>query len=98
MVTLEARPSGEFPMLDLGILSVLTGVGLLWLVVGFVMHRWGPGVSRRVVLCPETKSVARVSVVYKEGGFGAVQASDIVRCSLFGGGPVSCEKHCLSRV
>lgn len=85
-------------MLDLAVLSTLTAVVLLWLIVGYVMHRWGPGVSKRLVRCPETKSLARVSVIYREGGFGSVQASDIVRCSLFGGGPVTCEKHCLSRV
>lgn len=85
-------------MTDFAILVVLAGVALIWLVVGFTLRRWGPGVSKRIVRCPETKSVARISVLYKEADFGSTQAQDIVHCSLFGGGPVTCEKKCLRRV
>jgi len=46
----------------------------------------------------ETRTSARVSVQYIESGFGAVRPQDIVTCSLFGGGPVTCDKACLSRL
>ena len=84
-------------MPDLSLLIMVGGVLLLWLVVGLAVRRWGPGVSKHLVRCPETKSLARVSFVYKEAGFGSVQATDVTRCSLFGSGPVACDKHCLSR-
>ena len=85
-------------MLDLAFLIVLAGLALLWLVVGFTMRRWGPGVSKHIVRCPETKTLARVGVLYEESDFGSVRAADVVRCSLFGGGPVKCHKDCLTRV
>lgn len=85
-------------MQDLGILIVLGGVVLLWLVVGFIVGRWGPGRSTHFVRCPETKTVARVAVLFREGDFGSVRAADVLRCSLFGRGQVTCEKGCLSRV
>ena len=85
-------------MWDPAVLVVLAGVVLMWLIVAVVVGRWGPGIIRRIVRCPEKRSVARVSVLYKEAGFGSVRAEDVVNCSLLGSGPVSCDKDCLSRV
>jgi hypothetical protein len=39
-----------------------------------------------------------VHVVQIEPHFGAIRAEDITACSLFGGGPVSCDKACLARL
>ena len=74
------------------------GLLMIWLVVGLAIRRWGPGVARHTVRCPETRTSARISVQYIEGGFGAVRAQDVVTCSLFAGGPVTCDRACLSRL
>lgn len=74
------------------------GLLMIWLVVGLAIRRWGPGVARHTVRCPETRTSARISVQYTESGFGAVRAQDVVACSLFAGGPVTCDRACLSRL
>ena len=76
----------------------LLGAFLIWTVVGLTISRWGPGVTRRRVRCPETKKGARIAVKYIESGFGAVRANDVARCSLLGDGPVTCDRACLSRL
>lgn len=75
-----------------------TGLLIIWLVVGLAIRRWGPGVTRRTVRCPETRTSAHISVQYAEHGFGAVRAEDVVACSLFAGGPVTCDRGCLTRL
>ena len=78
----------------------LLGAFLIWLVVAFTVRRWGPGVRRRRVRSPENarRRRARVAVKYVESGFGAVRADDVAACSLFGSGPVTCDRACLSRL
>ena len=85
-------------MWDPSFYVVLAGVMLMWLVIAFVVHRWGPGVNKRIVRCPEKHTLARVSILYREAGFGSVRAEDVVKCSLLGPGPVTCDKHCLAHV
>ena len=79
-------------------LAGFAGLLIIWVVAGLAVRHWGPGVARHTVRCPETRTSAHVSVQYTESGFGAVQASDIVTCSLFGGGPVTCDRACLRRL
>ncbi len=79
-------------------LAGFAGLLIIWVVVGLAIRRWGPGVARHTVRCPETRTSAHISVQYIESGFGAVRPQDIVTCSLFAGGPVTCDKACLSRL
>ena len=74
-----------------------------WLpVLLFVtLTRWGTGVHKRRVVCPENNNRATVVVEYTEtaeSGFGSVQATDIKACSVFPNSPVNCEKECLSHL
>ena len=85
-------------MAEVTVLLALAAIAFLVLVVGLVLRRWGPGVSKHLVRCPECKRLARVSVLFRESDFGAVKPVDITGCSLFGGGPVTCDKDCLTLV
>ena len=85
-------------MAEVTVLPALAAIAFLVLIVGLVVRRWGPGVSKHLVRCPECKRMARVSVLFQESDFGSLKPVDIVGCSLFGGGPVTCDKDCLSAV
>lgn len=61
----------------------------------YLIHRYGPGVVRRRVRCPEKKTQAQVAVLRKEGSFGALVEADVISCSLVPEGPIDCEKKCL---
>lgn len=74
---------------------------LCWGVLFVTLTRWGTGVHKRRVVCPEKKRRATVLVEHTEtaeAGFGSVQATDIKACSFFPNSPVNCEKECLSRL
>lgn len=61
----------------------------------YLVYRWGPGVARRRVRCPEKKTQAQVAVLRKEGSFGALVEADVISCSLLPEGPIDCSKKCL---
>lgn len=73
-------------------------VAVCWGVLVVTLVRWGPGVHRRRVLCPEKKKRASVLVEVEESSFSDVQAVDIQACSFFPNSPVNCEKECLTRL
>jgi hypothetical protein len=73
-------------------------VVLVWVTFAFAVAHWGPGVARRGVRCPEKNARAKLRVLETEPSFGAIRASDVLRCSLLGAGPVSCDKRCLARL
>ena len=79
----------------------LTSVGwvaLVWVTFAIGVAHWGPGVARRRVRCPEKNTRARLAVLHSEPSFGAIQASDVLACSLLGKAPVTCDKRCLARL
>ena len=61
---------------------------------GYLIHRWGPGIVRRSLRCPEKNVQAEIEVLRKEGSFGAILNDDVLSCSLLPGG-VDCDKKCL---
>lgn len=69
-----------------------------WIAAAFAIRRWGPGIARRRVFCPEQKVPTHVMARASEAGYGAIRTTDIVKCDLLGPGPVTCEKHCMVRL
>jgi len=85
-------------MFDAARILAVLWVILVWGTLYVAIRHWGPGIARRGVSCPETRTRAKVNVLQVEPHFGAIQARDIVACSLFGGGPVACDKKCLAQL
>lgn len=79
-------------------LTAIAWVALVWVTFAVAVAHWGPGVARRLVRCPEKKARARLAVLHTEPSFGAIQAHDVLACSLLGDGPVTCDKRCLARL
>lgn len=78
------------------VVALLTVV-VVWAVAVYTIRRWGPGLRRRSVRCPEKGVRARVRVRESEAGFGELAATDVTACSLVEG-PVTCDKGCLARL
>ena len=77
-------------------LLLATVIAVAIVAVGlYLIHRWGPGLTRRSVHCPEKKVQADIAVEQKEGSFGALLKPDVVSCSLFPEGSVECDKKCV---
>lgn len=79
------------------LLFAALGALTAWVLLFLAIWHWGPGRARRRVRCPGTNVAARLTVLYTEPSFGAIEASDVVRCSLFPEATVSCGKQCLAR-
>ena len=82
--------SGLFAAAAIAVSAVAAGL--------YVIHRWGPGITRRSVRCPEKNVRARIEVSRKEGSFGALLEPDVSSCSLFPEGSPDCDKKCLGSV
>jgi len=85
-------------MFDAAQVLAFIWVILVWSALAMAIRHWGLGLARRRVRCPETHARAEVRVVQVEPSFGAIRTGDVTACSLFGGGPVSCDKPCLARL
>ena len=67
--------------------------------VAFVIRHWGAGFPARSVRCPHRGTRATISTFsYTKNGWGPVIDRDILRCSLLGDGPVTCDKSCLTQL
>jgi len=66
-----------------------------WMVAGYATWKWGPGLRRRSVKCPEKKVTAKVMADQREAEFGCLRVADVTTCSLFSGKPLGCGKECL---
>ena len=76
----------------------IPGVLVCWAVLAHVIWKWGPGLRRRSVRCPEKRAAAKVLADQREGEFGCLRMVDVKKCSLLGEGPVSCSKGCIIRL
>jgi hypothetical protein len=89
---------GGWPM-TLSSIYAVVAVLVFWAVAAYAVWLWGPGLRRRTVWCPVYKTEAKVLVEQKEAGFRNSYAGlarvDILRCSLFNGDPLRCQKECL---
>lgn len=73
------------------------GVLLSWAVLGYAIWKWGPGLRRRSVRCPERRVGASVMADQREAAFGSLRVAEIGACSLLGNAPLACSKRCLPR-
>lgn len=75
----------------------VVGVLLAWSVAAYAIWKWGPGLRKRSVRCPEKKLRAKVLADQREAEFGSLRVTDVTACSLFAGAPL-CGKECLGRL
>ena len=66
--------------------------------VGHEIWKWGPGLRKRSVMCPEDKLFADVLADQHEGDFACLEVRDVKTCSLFGDKPLNCDKECLTHL
>jgi len=74
------------------------GVLLAWVVAGYAIWKWGPGLRQRSVYCPEVKVRAVVLADQQEAEFGCLRVADLKACSLIPTAVVSCDKKCMARL
>jgi len=84
--------------MDTIILLEVAGVIAAWAVVAFTIWRWGPGLRRRTVSCPNLKVHAQVVANQREAEFGCLRVHDIQSCSLIPDVLLDCKKECLARL
>jgi hypothetical protein len=69
-----------------------------WAVAGYAIWKWGPGVRRRSVRCPEKGAMASVIAEQREGDFGCLRVVDVKACSLVAGDILTCDRECMARL
>jgi len=74
------------------------GVAICWLLLAHAIWKWGPGLRRRSVRCPEKRLEAKVLADQREGDFDCLRVADVKECSLLGSAPPSCGKGCMIRL
>jgi len=75
----------------------ISGVIICWMVLARAIWKWGPGLRRRSVRCPEKRDHASVLADQREAEFGCLRMVDVKECSLLKNGPVTCSKGCVAR-
>jgi hypothetical protein len=83
--------------MDSIILLEIAAVLVAWAVVAFTIWKWGPGIRKRSVKCPNTKRTARVLADQREAEFGCLRVADIETCSLIPSQALTCGKGCLEK-
>lgn len=76
----------------------IAGVAAAWTVTGFTIWKWGPGLRKRSVACPNKKRTARVLADQREAEFGCLQVVDVETCSLIPGQQLNCGKECIAKI
>jgi len=74
------------------------GVVICWLLLAHAIWKWGPGLRKRSVRCPEKTVGAKVLADHREAEFGCLRVADVTECSLLGNAPPACGKGCLARL
>ena len=69
-----------------------------WVVVGYFIWKWGPGLRRRSVQCPVLKRRAKVLADQREAEFASLKVVDVKACSLLNGSLLMCNKECLTHL
>jgi len=73
-------------------------VVVCWIIAAYAIWKWGPGLRKRSVKCPEKKGHAKVVAAQREVEFGCLGVADVTACSLFHNEPLSCGKECLTHL
>jgi hypothetical protein len=82
-----------------GIIALeIFGVMICWLLLAHAIWKWGPGLRRRSVRCPEKRVGAKVLADQREAEFGCLRVADVKACSLFVKAPPACSKGCMARL
>ncbi len=76
----------------------ILGILAAWAATAYAIWRWGPGLRKRSVRCPEKKVKARVMADQREAEFGCLRVVDVTACSLLPGATLTCDKECLGRI
>jgi hypothetical protein len=76
----------------------MLGVLICWAVLARAIWKWGPGLRKRSVRCPEKRVGARVLADQREADFASLRVMDVKECSLLGNAPVACSKGCMIRL
>ncbi len=84
--------------MDTIILLEIAGVLASWAVVGYAIWKWGPGIRKRSVPCPNLKVQADVVADQRESEFGCLRIVDIRDCLLIPSAVVTCKKDCLAHL
>jgi len=74
--------------------EAIMGVAVSWTVAGYAIWKWGPGLRKRSVRCPERKRRATVLADQREAEFGCLRVVDVKACSLLTSAPQDCTKQC----
>jgi hypothetical protein len=72
------------------------GVLICWAVLAHAIWKWGPGLRKRSVRCPDKGVDARVLADQREAEFGCLKVTEVKGCSLLGNAPVACSKGCIA--
>ena len=78
--------------------EALVGVAVCWTVAGYSIWKWGPGLRKRLVRCPERKVRATVLADQREAEFGSLRVVDVKECSLLTAAQMNCSKECKVRL
>jgi len=82
-----------------GIIALeIFGVVICWLLLAHAIWKWGPGLRKRSVRCPEKRVGAKVLADQREAEFGCLRVADVKECSLLGKAPLFCGKGCTIRL
>jgi hypothetical protein len=76
----------------------MCAVIICWMFLAYAIWKWGPGLRRRSVRCPEKRVRARVLAEQREGEFDCLRVADVKECSLLGNVPLTCGKGCMARL
>ncbi len=79
------------------IIIEIFAVLICWAVLARAIWKWGPGLRKRSVRCPEKSVGAKILAEQREAEFGCLRLVDVKKCSLLGNAPVACAKGCLAR-
>jgi len=72
--------------------EAMVGVVAGWIVAGYAIWKYGPGLRKRFVRCPERKVRATVVADQREAQFGCLRVVDVKACSL--SAQMDCSKQC----
>ena len=82
-----------------GIIALeIFGVVICWLLLAHAIWKWGPGLRKRSVRCPEKRVGAKVLADQREAEFGCLRVAEVKECSLLGNAPPACSKGCMARL
>jgi hypothetical protein len=74
--------------------EAMAGVAVSWTIAGYAIWKWGPGLRKRSVRCPERKVRATVLADQREAEFGSLHVVDVKECSLLTPAQMNCSKQC----